>query len=196
MGNEIEDAEQKVLFPETHIKEVTFLGKRLELKPLPISMSKKLRSLFKKANQGINDFSLEMGKYEEKMKSKDLTLEKLEQIRDEYVEAMRKTIKSDTDLDLDIALSILGAVWELYNFYKIGDFKTKEELDDVCSLAEAQILVEAQLELQGENDFLLRPLVLIMMVLRKSPNIKELTTTLEKEYQSSQNIPVSVSLGG
>ncbi len=195
MGDdEIKDAEQKVLFPALHTKDVTFLGKVVTLRPLPISISKKLRSLFKKANLGINDLSLDIGKYEEKMKLKDLAPEKMEKIKDDYIETMRKSIKSDVDLDLEIAVSILNSVWELYNFYKIGDLKSKEELDEVCSLSEAQALVEAQLELQGENDFLLKPLALIMMALRESPSLKDLTE-MKKISPSLQDTLASASPG-
>jgi len=192
------DAEDKVLHPKLHIKKVTFMGREITLEPLPITPQKILRQIVKGASKSLSKMSLISEEFVGKENSP------------EFRTKMQEIMESDDDLDLKIAEAVLDSVWELCKYYKIQVVKykeqdvnidTKEKLNDICSLVEAEKLVRAQLDLQDQNDFLLKPLVFIMMVLSitpPTPNNEEIEKVIEiakGSYQTSPDIPASVIPG-
>ncbi len=52
---EIEAAEEKVLFPDTHRKEIVFCGKEISLRPLPLKWARQLNRAFDKARKYLQE---------------------------------------------------------------------------------------------------------------------------------------------
>jgi len=199
--NEVKDAEEKVLHPKLHSKEITFLGKQVVLEPLPISVSKQIRAKVRGASKSLSKLSVEM----EEFKGKENTPEFLAKVKD--------MMNQEEDNDLKMAEAVLDATWILCGYYGIKAvvFHKKEVpldsiaiLDTVCRYSDAEYLVNSQLELQEKNDFLLNPLAFIMMVLSLNlgmqlPSKEELQKmadkTTKETHQISPDIPVSVIPG-
>jgi len=192
------DAEEKVMHPKLHTNKVTFLGREITLEPLPITPQKVIRQVVKSASKSLSKMSFTAEEFAGKENSP------------EFRAKMQEIMESDEDLDLKIAEAVLDAVWELCQYYKVQVVKykgqdvtlsTKETLNDICSLAEADNFVKAQLKLQDENDFLLKPLVFIMMVLSATPptpsteEIERAIQSTKENYQISPDTTLSVKPG-
>lgn len=161
---EIIEAEQKVLFPETHIDKINFLGKEIHLRPLPIAISKKLSATFMPAQKRIN--AINKRNSAAVIEKKD---EKGNTVREVDSQKLFSIMKDeDVEVDMEIANSILDCVFVLCSFYKLGF--SKEYIDEESSLPDANEFLEAQFRIQGENDFLLRPLAGTMNLLRMMGN--------------------------
>jgi hypothetical protein len=158
---EIIEAEQKVLFPETHIDIINFLGKDVQLRPLPISTSKKLHSTFKPIQKKMSDLNRRTQSAIVEKKGEDGVLTK--EIDYQKLSTLMKD--EDVEMDMEIAQSILECVFILCSFYKLGF--SKEYIDEESSLPDANAFLEAQFKIQGENDFLLRPLAGTMNLLKQ-----------------------------
>jgi hypothetical protein len=161
----IKEKEEKVLFPETHVSKIKFLGKDIDLTPLPFAITKKLRSVFKEIQKKLSVISIDAEHYKKDPEG--------------LYKRIREFVNSGEDIDFEVAIAILDSMWILASYYKLG-IESKEKLNDVCSLTEAQNFVDTQFKLQEENDFLLRPLVLIMKAICQVP------TPLEEEKEILQ----------
>jgi len=64
------------------------------------------------------------------------------------------------DFDLKIMDALISAVRNIADFYKLG--LSLEEISSKCSTSELLNFIEVQLEVNGENDFLLLPLRVII----------------------------------
>ena len=52
---EIEAAEEKVLFPDTHRREIVFCAKEVSLRPLPLTWARQLNRAFDKARKYLQE---------------------------------------------------------------------------------------------------------------------------------------------
>lgn len=175
-GVNIPEAEEKVLYPKLDSKEVTFLGRKIILSPLPASKSKEIRKYCLPTSKKLADIGVMAAQAKSAGKSE----------ADVMLAGLEKASSSDEDLDVLMAESILNATWVLCQYYhirvvKIKDqdvtIETKEQLDDVCTFDEAKSFIESQLEVQGRNDFLLNPLSFIIDVISGKNEIPNEETT-------------------
>jgi len=115
---------KKIFLPDK--RKVEFLGKSIEMKPVPIVLAKELRLL----SQQLEESLQELG---DKPKTSEMATADIQAI----------------DLYLNVAQKILA-------FYGIG-----VSIDDMLkesTTSEIKEFVTAQLEVQGEEDFLFEPL--------------------------------------
>jgi len=116
----------RVLFPETDTHEVTVLGKVRELRPLPIKVAQRLKATIAPLNK-----ELQAG-----------------------IEAVEKNPKLDFDGETLIVQVLEKAASILADFYDWQDVKEALAKDGLA-LAELQGLAALQVEVSGNNDFLL-----------------------------------------
>ncbi len=165
-------AQDLVLFPKLHNDKIKFMQKTVRLMPLPISKSKQINKAFsinqKKIGETISkakglvksDGSIDQGK-------------------------LIEILTADEGMDVSLAESVLECIHILTEFYKM-EF-AKKDIDDGCDLPTAIDFLEAQFRLQGENDFLLKPLVDTLKSMRKSEEVPTLNL-LQNLLSSPQSV--------
>jgi len=123
----------KVLFPNTHTKQLNILGKVRDLEPLTVKWSKQLRSAMQP-----------------------------------YAKALETAIKDPNkveDQDMQLLDGISHCCRILCAKYGWDDIRQALD-DDELTTSDLQAIAVAQLNLQGENDFLATPLRVACMVMR------------------------------
>lgn len=139
-------AVEKVLYPELHTKEIKVGERVVQLRPLPLFYAKKLYNVTKK----LADL---MGRVAKANESGNIDVAEF------------------PDADMVIAETVVDAVDVLCAYYEFG--WTKEEVEAKLTLEQAQVFVEAQLEVNKGSDFLLKPLSITMLVLRSGTKLNE-----------------------
>ena len=134
--DDIRKAEEKVLFPELDDKTVQLAGTKVSLRPLPIFFSKQINQRLAKLQE---QFSAAMKRAKEDRPS---------QLGDTF--------------DVDVAEGLIDATMVLLSFYKAAI--TRDDLDKGSTTDELIRFCEAQVKLNGDNDFLLQPLRTIIAV--------------------------------
>lgn len=140
---EADAAAERVIVPGMLEREIVFKGRTIMLRPLPVSVSKRMREallpMWKEVQGVMEDINI--------TDSPDIVMKKLLGVEGAML------------LDEKLARAFIGATAVLVQHYGFewDAEKTEEEL----SLTEATVLVVTQLEVSGQEDFLLRPLRVI-----------------------------------
>lgn len=157
-------AQERTLFPRLHNNKFSFLDKTIEMRPLPISKSKEINKAFQSSQKIMTTL---MGKAGSAVKPDG----KIDQGK-----IMEIYAASDVGMDITLADSILNCVKILSDFYNLSF--TVEDIDNKCNLPTAIDFLETQFIIQGENDFLLRPLVDTLRSMKESSKVKGQTLSL------------------
>jgi hypothetical protein len=133
----LEKAESLVLHPATHNKVVSVGGKTLTLRPLPITTAKKLNAYAKNAYEKINEFQ---------GKSPSATEDDATGLLESLSHALEQTCV------------------DLVEFYSAQDALLPVE--DKLSIQEILFFIDSQVEVNGDNDFLLSGLKTVSKIIQ------------------------------
>ena len=134
---EISELVDKVIDPELSAVEHEFAGEKIRIRTLPLFYAKKIYNILRPLQDKVTRY-----------------------VKDSEKKGEMAAFLDAPKLDLELAESLLEVSYVIADFYGIE--KTKEELDARVSLDEMTRLVSAQLEVNSESDFLLRPLANII----------------------------------
>lgn len=127
----------RVLFPDTDTRHVELLGKKRELKPLPIKHAKKLKAIiapaYEKFQKGVEEASKEGAK--------------------------------DYEAENEVLEILQDAVKYLADFYNWDDVR-KEIAEENVTLTDLQAVAAVQVNVNGENDFLLSGLRAVVRLMQ------------------------------
>lgn len=127
-----EEAERKVLYPDTDTMSFEFLGASLKLRALPIFYARKLSTV-------LRPFQ--------------------EQFAATAKAASENQVLSQIDLDESTITALLDTAGIICEYYKAP--LTRDDIERGASTTLLVALAKAQLEVNGKSDFLLTPLRLI-----------------------------------
>jgi hypothetical protein len=143
----------KVLFPDTHTSEVTILGKKRELRPTTVKYSRKLHT------------------------ATSALMEKLDEIEKAQQEGVSDGTR-ENELEAFIMSLLFKAAAVLADFYKWDDVREAVEDENIARI-DLEALVYTQVSLNGANDFLLRPLRVLVRMLQAGEIAAVRTESLE-----------------
>jgi len=133
---EIDKAEDKVLNPGTHIKACTFMDHEIDLRPLPISYTKRINNKLAKLQDTYAAAAREGSD--------------------------AKTSEILKNFDVETMDGLISATSIILKFYNI-DIPVSE-IEEKSNTEELLMLARLQLAINGENDFLLQPLRTITVI--------------------------------
>lgn len=157
----------KVLFPDTHVQKVTFLGGERDLRPLPVKYAKLVHAqMMPFATKAIES---------DKAESDDRAFEADEILSD----------------------ALTGVAKTLCGFYGWGDEVEQKIQSGNVTTTELQALVSVQTNVNGANDFLLAPLRLAVKIMRvralMDVVVNNLSPTTQDESMNKPNTPITQS---
>lgn len=163
-----DEKEDLVLFPETHTKKAKLLDVEIELRPLPISVSKKLSA-------------------------------KITPLGARFDSVGKTGDAGNADLDLTTIDTLLDCVMILHTFYKLPSTLTKEKLEEEALPEEILGFLNAQMELNRDNNFLLQSLRNILRIVDLSselnnlpPKLPSMLPTVSSGESASDSSPTSI----
>lgn len=135
--------------------EVMFMGVKLELRPLPISYSKQLAAVIVPARAKMGKLVSDLTTRMSDVKNPKLKDKAKAKAAKDILSNAEKNMDESAGIDIMVAEGLLDAACILAKFYEITT--TKEKINDEATLSEVSALVNKQLEVNGQEDFLLRP---------------------------------------
>jgi len=167
-----EELEDQILFPTG--RKVRFMGVEIEVRPMPIKYAKEVNMRMKPARKGLRSL-LKLGLKVDSQGKLDLS----------SLAAAGDHLDSLYDLDSKIADSLLEAAAALSKAY--GYEWTIDQISENTSLPDLLHFLQVQMEVQSQEDFLLKPLQGVMAL------IEEISRTTSPKQPS---MPPSAKDGG
>lgn len=150
---EAQVAAEKVLYPDLLMRKVKLLEHEVEVKPLPVAVSKQVHQKLKAVQERC--------------------YQHIERVQKQAKEGtLNSVIPPPDDTDVLVAEALLEVAKILAKHYKIP--VTPEEVNDNASLQELDAFIKVQVEVNGESDFLLRPLSFIMKSIGMMPKAEDM----------------------
>ena len=147
---EAELAVDKILHdPPTKL--VKFMGIDITLRPLPVEYSQKWYMCIKPIRQKMGKMMAEFAK---SLEQPDHKPPKKDKIAAKVLKTIPEKAEEYEEMDMMLANTLVDAVVILAGFYEITT--TRELINKNATLQEVEALVNAQLEVNGKEDFLLK----------------------------------------
>lgn len=159
---------------------------KLVLRPIPIFICKEISKDLQPLLETINSagrVATVIGKQIEKVQNQFIEKE-IDSVKLMMeISALSENLQNSTPKDMDDRTSsaVIAVFAKLLKFYKYPQYSIND-IEQKLTLSEVLIILEAQLELNGANDFLLTSLKFVMSIIKQAPKeMQELTDKLNKQ---------------